>query len=371
MYLEKIALSRYRNYELLQKEFTARINILIGPNAQGKTNLLEAIYYLAVGKTYRPAQDPQLVKWAGSSFAIKGNVINRQGQLKVEINYRLNEQNNKEIKLNGLKINKMADLLGNLTVVLFAPEDLNIIKGAPVERRRLLDSDISQVSPSYFLKLQRYNRLLNQRNHLLKLLQERRKPAEDLEIWNHQFLEAGAEIISKRIQVLEKLSPLTRLLQRKLTSGQENLEMKYLLNRQDEIRQGQDIRSLLAEEMRKRKDEEIRRGQTLWGPHRDDLALVLNGNDLKFYGSQGQHRTAVLALKLAELEFFRAETGEYPVLLLDDVMSELDPERREQLIRAIQDKEIQSFITTTEDISSMWHDQARLSKYQVRCGEII
>lgn len=371
MYLEKLSLSQYRNYEELEKDFSAQINILIGPNAQGKTNLLEAIYYLAIGKTYRPAQDTQLIKWNENEFQIFGDIKNRLGKLSIDIKFRSGEQNSKEVKVNGLKINKMADFLGNFNVVLFAPEDLTIIKGAPSERRRLLDSDISQVSPSYFLKLQRYNRLLNQRNHLLKKIQETNKYTDEIEVWNEQYLQASAEIIEKRLQVLEKLTPLTRLMQRRLTDGQENLEMKYLFNRQEEVKKNEQIYSLLAEELRKRKDEERRRGQTLFGPHRDDLSFVLNGNDLKFYGSQGQHRTSVLAIKLAELEFFRAESGEYPVLLLDDVMSELDQTRREQLIDAIQEKAIQCFITTTEDYTVQWNINTTLQKYSISRGVVI
>jgi len=371
LYLEKLLLHKYRNYEVLNKEFTAQVNILIGLNAQGKTNLLEAVYYLSGAKTYRPANDHQLKQWEAPFFIVKGILRNRDGVKEIEIRFRDDlPPAGKEIKVNGVKIRKTAELLGHLNAVLFAPEDLTVIKGSPAERRRLLDYDISQVSPSYYTKLQKHNRLLNQRNHLLKRLWERGQGLDELEIWNEQYLQICEEIIAKRVKVLEKLTPLTRLMQRKLTTGQESLEIKYLLNRQYELKKPEEIKELLVKEMKRTKQEEIRRGLTLWGPHRDDLIFSINGIDLKMYGSQGQHRTAVLAIKLAELEFFKAEAGEYPILLLDDVLSELDKERQDQLIATIRDKAIQCFITTTEDIFFSDDEKISVQKYYISQGTI-
>ncbi len=369
MYLEKFSLNNYRNYESLSKNFSAQINLLTGANAQGKTNLLEAIYYLAIGKAYRSVRDPQLMKWEQPFFRINGEIINKMGQCSIDVFFRA-EPLTKEIKINGLKSRKMADFLGNLTAVLFAPEDLNIVKGSPLERRRLLDNDISQVSPGYYAHLQQYQKILNQRNHLLKRMAGREKALDELEVWNSQFLKLSEQIIEKRLQVLEKLTPLTRLMQRKLTEGKENLEFKYLFNRQHELKIGNPIKEILLREMEKTKKEELIRGITLWGPHRDDLLLTLNNLNLKLFGSQGQHRSAVLAIKLAELEFFKGESGEYPLLLLDDVLSELDQERREQLIRIIQDKAIQCFITTTEDVSFLWKNKSSIASYFVERGTL-
>lgn len=371
MYLEKLALINYRNYESLNINFAAQINILLGANAQGKTNLIEAIYYLAIGRAYRSVRENQLLKWGQQYFVIAGEIDNKIGKSRIKISFR--EQNavssaSKELKINGIKIRKMADFFGNLTAVLFAPEDLYIVKGSPAERRKFLDNDISQVSPSYFLKLQQYNKILTQRNHLLKRIAKREKGFAELEIWNMQFVEKSADIIQKRLHVLEKLTPLTRLMQRKLTGGQENLEFKYLFNRQKEIKNGDDIKELVYEEMKKVKNDELIRGITLCGPHRDDLLLTLNNINLKSYGSQGQHRTAVLAIKLAELEFFKGESGEYPLLLLDDVLSELDRERREHLINIIQEKAIQCFITTTEDVNFLWKNKNNISSFYVENG---
>ncbi len=370
MYLKRLMLHKFRNYELLNQEFSSQVNILIGLNAQGKTNLLEAVYYLSGAKTYRAARDQQLKKWDASFFIVKALLENRLGSKIIEIRYRDDVSATKEIKINGVTVNKTSQLLGQLTAVLFAPEDLTMIKGSPAERRKLLDYDISQVSPSYFSKLQRHNRLLNQRNHLLKKMDGRNRKEAELEVWNEQYLHVSEEIINKRIQVLNKLSPLTRLMQRRLTEGQESLEIKYLLNRRKEIKKVEDIRPALLEEMQYTREEELRRGLTLWGPQRDDLLFTINGTDLKMFGSQGQHRTAVLAVKLAELEFFKAETGEYPVLLLDDVLSELDQERRDHLIETIREKAIQCFITTTEDIPFTEDGKTTVQKYYINKGTI-
>lgn len=367
MYIEKFSLTNYRNYESLSENFSSQINLLKGANAQGKTNLLEAIYYLAIGKAYRPVRDPQLIKWEKPFFRINVEINNKMGLSSIDVFFQA-EPLVKEIKINGLKIRKIADFLGNVTAVLFAPEDLNIVKGSPVERRRLLDNDISQVSPGYYAHLQQYQKLLNQRNHLLKRMGGREKALDELEVWNSQFLMLSEQIIQKRLQVLEKLTPLTRLMQRKLSEGKENLEFKYLFNRQHELKIGNPIKKILSREMERVQKEELMRGITLWGPHRDDLLITLNGLNLKLYGSQGQHRSAVLAIKLAELEFFKGESGEYPLLLLDDVLSELDQERREQLIRIIQEKAIQCFITTTEDVSFLWKNKDSIASYDVEKG---
>lgn len=371
MYLEKLALLNYRNYESLNINFAAQINILLGSNAQGKTNLIEAIYYLAIGRAYRAVRESQLIKWGQQHFTIAGEVNSKIGKNGMKIIFR--DQNtvspaSKQIEVNGIKIRKMADFFGNLTAVLFAPEDLYIVKGAPAERRKLLDNDISQVSPGYYIKLQQYNKILTQRNHLLKRIAKREKGFEELEIWNMQFVEISASIVQKRLQVLEKLTPLTRLMQRKLTGGQENLEFKYLFNRQQELKNGDDIKEALNDELKRVRNDEIIRGITLCGPHRDDLLLTLNNTNLKSYGSQGQHRTAVLAIKLAELEFFKGESGEYPLLLLDDVLSELDRERREHLIKIIQEKAIQCFITTAEDVNFLWKNNKNVASFYVKHG---
>ena len=371
MYLEKLYLINYRNYLILKNDFSAQINMLIGNNAQGKTNIIEAIYYLSIGKSYRPARDLQLTNWNADYFCVSGLVRNNFGRTKLNITYRNNEQINKEIRINSSKISKNAELLGNLTTILFAPEDLNIIKGPPSERRNLLDNDISQVSPAYNTKLQQYNRILNQRNFLLRKMAITQKVDKQLDVWDQQFVDISKDIVEKRLEVLEKLTPLTRLMQRRLTDGQENLEIKYILNKNKQVKRDSEIKNILVEEMNIARGEELKRGTSLCGPHRDDLLISLNGNDLKYYGSQGQHRTTVLAIKLAELEYFKAESGEFPILLLDDVLSELDQQRREHLLNTIQEKNIQCFITTTEDNSFLWQKDTTLQKFHIMEGKLI
>ncbi len=369
MYLKKITLTNYRNYEHLEVNFPQKINLLQGANAQGKTNLLEAIYYLALGRAYRSFREDPLIKWGQQFFLIKGEVENRHGLVNLAVLVEQTEAiTRKEIKVNSLKIERLSDFFGNLTAVLFAPENLNIVQGTPALRRKLLDDDLSQVSPGYYLLLQKHRQLLKQRNHLLKKIKVAGKGYSQIEVWDEQLKTTAAQIINKRLAVLEKLNPLTRLMQRKLTGGRENLELKYLFNRTQEIKKGVDLVSLIESTAQEVKEREYRRGITLWGPQRDDFLLTLNGQNLKIYGSQGQQRTAVLAIKLAELEFFKSESGEYPLLLLDDVLSELDTQRRLYLLNIIQEKPIQCFLTTTVQGSSLFRNTSTLGSFYVQNG---
>jgi len=348
--------------------------MLIGSNAQGKTNLIEAIYYLSIGKSYRSVKDEQLIRWGEDTFQIKGKVANRQGQTVIEVNYKKNARHSKNIRIGGLPLSKNDELGGHLTSVLFSPDNMSIIKGSPQERRKFLDYDISQVSRVYAKNIQKYQRLLNQRNILLKRLSLKKATENsiisELEIWDRQLAETGAEIIEKRLQTIVKLNPLTRLMQRKLSKGQENLEIQYIFNRKETIQPGTDIREKLLQAREENLKNDLKYGITQWGPHRDDLAITLNGINLKQFGSQGQQRTAVLALKLAELEFFRGESGEYPILLLDDVMSELDKNRREQLLQVIYEKSIQCFITSTDKIDFGDYEKRNICTFEINKGSI-
>lgn len=375
MLITSLALQNYRNYQQQRCDFCPGINHFSGDNAQGKTNLLEAIYYLSIGKAYRPVKDEQLIYWGKNKFIIRGMLENRQGAAAVEIQYCTGDKKSKTIKLGGLVLKRAEELSGCLTSVLFSPENMSIIKGSPQERRHFLDYDISQISRHYAKNLSVYQRLLFQRNNLLKRLREKNlsfsEKDSELELWDSQLAEVGAKIIEKRLQTLGKLSPLTRLMQRKLTYGQENLEIRYLFNRKKEIQITADITKLLMEARQEALEEDLRFGTTQWGPHRDDLLITLNGIHLKQFGSQGQQRTAVLALKLAELEFFRGESGEYPILLLDDVMSELDENRRQQLLELIQEKSIQCFITATDRSGLEKLEKRQIKYFEVCQGKII
>jgi DNA replication and repair protein RecF len=378
MYLTALSLKGYRNYRRLDCDFSPGINIIAGANAQGKTNLMEAIYYLSIGKAYRSSKDEQLILWGDKTFQIKAAVENRRGGTTIEVNYRQEERPPKTIMVGGLRLTKMEELSGALTSVLFSPDSMAIIKGLPQERRNFLDYDISQVSLNYGADVYKYKRLLAQRNALLKKLGPLSLPVtekkEKLAVWDQQLILCGSRIVEKRLTVIEKLTPLARLAQRKLTEGKENIELGYILYQNGSKEQNgekeKNIAAFLAATRESCLEDDLRWGSTQWGPHRDDLMISVNGVNLKQYGSQGQQRTGVLALKLAELEFFRGESGEYPLLLLDDVMSELDESRRRQLLSFINEKSIQCLITITEANLLNLKEKRQIKYFSVVNGQI-
>jgi len=343
MKVNKLILRNFRNYINLTLTFTHGINIFIGDNGQGKTNILEAIYYAAMGHSHRTNTDTELIRWQQDSASI--SIFFSRLSIENSIVLKFNTNQKKEIINNNYTI-KPKELIGLLNVVLFSPEDLMLIKGMPTMRRRFLDMEISQISPAYYQQLLKYNRILAQRNTLLKKIREHTEKAEMLDAWDEQLATIGSQIVKKRQIAIKKLAMLANLMHRKITDNKENLTVIYHKHGIDE-----NIIENLADEYRKKlvelRQHDIYRGSTSVGPHRDDLILSVNGINLRTFGSQGQQRTGVLALKLSELEFIKSETGEYPVLLLDDVMSELDASRREHLIAFIQDR-IQTFITATE-----------------------
>lgn len=341
MIVEELKVVNYRNYEELQLQFHPKLNIFVGENAQGKTNILEAIYVAAIGKSFRNNKEQELIKIFMQNAYIKVKVTKITDKITIEL--MLSKQNNKKIKVNKLPLTKYADLLGNLNVVLFSPEDLKLIKEGPNERRKFINNEISQMIPKYYYTLNQYHKILQQRNKILKDYKDKKF---DLDIWDHQLIENGSWLIFYRRNFVKKISILSRLMHRRITEGLENLEVTYDSNikvkEKDTI---EDIKEKFYKELKALNEIEKKRGLTLVGPHRDDLSFKINGLDIKNYGSQGQQRTAVLSLKLSELELVKSEVGEYPVLLLDDVMSELDLKRQNYLIKNL--KNIQTFITTT------------------------
>jgi len=344
MKVTKIILGNYRNYINLTLNFTQNINIFIGDNAQGKTNILEAIYYAAMGHSHRTNTDAELIRWQQDSASI--SIFFSRLTIENNLLFKFKVNQKKEIIANSYTI-KSNELIGLLNVVLFSPEDLMLIKGMPNMRRRFLDIEISQISPVYYQQLLKYSRIVSQRNTLLKKIREHKEKPEMLDAWDEQLAIVGSQIVKKRCIVIKKLAMLANLMHRKITNNKENLTVVYQKHGID----GTDIESLVEEYKSKLvelRQNDIWRGSTSVGPHRDDLIISVNGVNLRTYGSQGQQRTGVLALKLAELEFIKSEAGEYPILLLDDVMSELDASRREHLIAFIQDR-IQTFITATEE----------------------
>jgi DNA replication and repair protein RecF len=344
LYLSQLFLSQFRNYGKEHLEFNQNLNLLVGNNAQGKTNLLEAIYLLGTGNSHRTNINSELVNWEQNGFYLKGELIKESQDYKLEMKLK---GRSKEIRVNDNKLEKTADLLGYLNIIIFSPEDLELVKGSPSLRRKFINLELSQIQPYYKHTLKEYDQVVKQRNNLLKKIRDVNAPTTMLEVWDQQLVDLGTKIILKRLEALEKLKVLARLMQRKLTNGQETLQLAYdsKLNLSS-TNSKEEIKEKFESYLKRKRKKEIERGVTTIGPHRDDISLLVNDIDIRKYGSQGQQRTTALALKLSELEFMKSEIGEYPVLLLDDVFSELDNKRSSYLLETIKNK-IQTFITST------------------------
>lgn len=365
MRVKKISLHNYRNYTALSLSFSQNLNIFIGQNAQGKTNIIEAIYFAAIGHSHRSSVEHDVIRWEQNQARI-GLVFDRM-LIENELVFHFYADKNKEVLYNSDPI-KQKDLIGLFNVVLFSPEDLSLIKGAPAGRRRFLDLEISQASPIYYKQLIKYNRIIAQRNMLLKKIKERKSSKDLLESWDEQFSAIAAEVVLKRINAIKKLNMLANLMHRKISKNKENLEVDYKISGLEDAIVPENLITWYNSKLSESRELDIIRGSTSIGPHRDDIILKVNNINLRSFGSQGQQRTGVLALKLAELEFIKSETGEYPVLLLDDVMSELDANRREQLLLFIRDK-IQTFITATDH--TYFPKEIDGKYYRVEAGKVV
>lgn len=338
MHIKNLYLKNFRNYGEEQFEFSPALNVLFGKNAQGKTNCAEAVFYLCTGTSMRARRDKQMIKEGATNANIGCVCSGRYGD--VTIDAVINE-NGREIRVNGNKISRNADLLGNVFAVFFSPQELRLIQDGPDERRRFLNISISQLSKSYYTALSRYNKILEQRNNLLKN-RDISLVMDTLPVWDIQLCRYAAEIAARRADYISRLSPLAEEAHAYLTDGQEKLiispEKKYKGNEEE-------LSTRLFNELSNNYDRDIRLGYTASGPHRDDLDITINGQDAKNYASQGQTRTAALAIKLAEVNIFKDACGEYPVLILDDVMSELDLPRRKKLVARTEG--LQTIITCT------------------------
>jgi DNA replication and repair protein RecF len=368
MFLQRLALQHFRNYAHADISIDKKVNIFVGPNAQGKTNLLEAIFVLALTKSHRTHQDKELLDWNGGETLLHAEVERRYGTCTLDLSL---SPKGKKAKINGLEQKKLSNFIGAMNVVMFAPEDLEIVKGSPGVRRRFLDMEIGQVHPGYLYELSQYQKILQQRNNLLKLGPGRGDAdMAMLDVWSDQLARHGVKIIKKRQNFIKKLQTWAERIHAGITAGQESLRIEYAPSLP--LAQELDEAVLFDQFMIKlsqAKDQELRRGMTLVGPHRDDLLFYINGKEAHVYGSQGQQRTTALSLKLAEIELIREETGEYPLLLLDDVLSELDEHRQTQLIQTFQSK-VQTFITTTGTDSVHLDRLEDASVFHVRQGRV-
>ncbi|SFL88575.1 DNA replication/repair protein RecF [Halanaerobium salsuginis] len=370
MFLERVLCRNFRNFDEIIIDLNKNLNIFLGQNGQGKTNFLEAIYLMATTNSHRSSISSELIKWEEEESLVQLLLKRREGKMKLAM--RL-DNSGRKIEINDNQLSKVSELLGYLNAVLFSPEDLKLVKEGPAHRREFIDLEISQVSRYYGHLLNKYDHILKQRNNLLKSIRENRNNTsqEMLSVWDQQLATIGSKIILKRLEVIDKLKILARLSQRKITAGREELEIEYeiSLNNFSKNLGEAELRNLFLDNLVSKRDQEIKRGYTVIGPHRDDLILKVNEMDLRKYGSQGQQRTAALALKLAELEFMKSETGEYPVLLLDDVFSELDNLRRKALLNVIADK-IQTIITATDGENLTGIKNNSYNIYQVEKGKI-
>lgn len=370
MHLHSISLKNYRNYKRTDVVFDPNVNLLIGENAQGKTNMMEAIYTLAMTKGHRTQKDKELIRWDEKYARIEGIVEKKSGPVTLEITIT---ERGKKAKLSSLEQKKLSDYIGAFNVVMFAPEDLRIVKGNPGIRRRFLDMEIGQIQPVYIHELGQYQKVLQQRNALLKDLQ-RMKNQEQLimfEILTESLTELAAKVVKRRLSFLFKLQNWAEAIHHQISCGKELLQLRYLPSADvSEHATLSKIVEAYENKFAKIKDREIERGMTLAGPHRDDLLFFVNGKNVQTFGSQGQQRTAALAVKLAEIELINEEIGEYPSLLLDDVLSELDDNRQSHLLNMIHGK-VQTFVTTTS-VDGIHHDTLKkAARYYVSNGEIL
>lgn len=359
MQIKKLFLQNFRNYEAENFEFDKGLNVLFGKNAQGKTNCAEAVFYLCTGTSLRIRHDKQLVKIGAECAKITAEAENRYGKVLIEAEIA---ENKRELRVNGSKISKNADLLGHINSVFFSPGELRLIQDGPDERRRFMNVSISQNSPTYYTALLRYNKILDQRNALLKT-PDYSLVLDTLPVWDEQLCGYAATIVKKRTEFLEKLAPYAKEMHAYLTDGAEELIL-----RPDKKYEGEEaeIAQTLMRRLANNYEKDMRLGFTTVGPHRDDIEVTVNGVDAKSYASQGQQRTAALSLKLAEVQIFKEVSGEYPVLILDDVMSELDLPRRKKLLQRIHG--IQTLLTCTHAERVLYG--AECNKIRIENGKI-
>ena len=340
MIIKSLELSDFRNYESLCIHFDRGVNILFGDNAQGKTNILEAIYVSATTKSHKSSKDKDIINFEKEEAHIRTYL--EKDEIETRVDMHLRKSKTKGIAIDGIKIKKAAELLGLLNVVFFSPEDLSIIKNGPAERRRFIDMELCQLDNFYLYNLNNYNKIVNQRNKLLKDLYYNPTLKDTLTIWDSQLLSYGSKIIERRIQFIEQINGIIKEIHSNLSGGKETLRIEYEPNITIDS---------YEKELTYSQDKDIKLKQTTVGPHRDDISFMVKKAgeekeiDIRKYGSQGQQRTAALALKLSEIELVRKVTKDTPVLLLDDVLSELDSNRQNYLLNSIGD--IQTIITCT------------------------
>ncbi len=365
MRVKDVRLINFRNYDSLSLELNPNMNLFIGKNAQGKTNLLESIYISAMGRSFRTNRDLELIEFNKEQAYVGVNIdINGLNRF---IEVKLDKDRPKRIRINKNELKNYKELYSGLNVVTFYPEDLRLVKDGPSERRRFLDLEISQIRPVYNYNLSKYNKILFQRNNVLKSRKFSSNIEEILEIFDLQIAKIGTEIIKERMKYIEELSRISDDIHRQIVLRDESLTIDYMTNI-PVLASKKEMEKLYIKTLKDNIKRDVETNTTTYGPHRDDMKILLDGKDMKIYGSQGQQRTIVLSMKLSEIEIIKNERGSYPVLLLDDVFSELDVNRRRYLLNSL--KEIQTIITATDSIDLEELKEIEKTMFYVEQGQL-
>lgn len=341
MRVNSIYLKNFRNYKDALIKFEDGVNFIVGNNAQGKTNLLESIYFCAIGKSFKNIKEKLLINYDSNLALINIDFKTIAGNKTIDVS--ISNQIKKTVKINNVPISKLTQLIGTLNVVLFTPDELKLVKETPEDRRKFLDVSISQFDKQYMFDLIRYNQILKQRNYILKSIQKKENKIEQLKIWTPQLINYAKKIINKRIDFIQNLSIIANKTHKNIKNN-EDLTILYNCNN-FEINNKNNIDLILNDLFNNFQEREIEMQHTLFGPHKDDLIFKINEKDCRYFSSQGQQRSVSLSLKLALMEIIKVNTNEYPVLLLDDVLSELDDERQKQLLQIT--SKYQTLITST------------------------
>lgn len=358
MFLKSIELKNFRNYNNLELDFNKNINLILGDNAQGKTNLLESIYYTSMGRSFKPVKDRDVINFGEETSIIKANAHKYDDNLEISIILRKN--GDKEIKKDGVKLKKFSELCDNMLVVMFSPEDLKIVKEEPEKRRKFIDRELSLISPIYLDNLNNYKKTLFQRNNYLK---EENIDELLINVLDKQLSNYGYDVIKYRKEFIEKLQTYVEKIHSGITSGKEKIKLIYKPSIDPESKE--EFEKILKDDFYK----DSKNAVTSRGPHRDDIEFLINKIDVRRYGSQGQQRTCALSVRLAELSLIEEETGESAILLLDDVMSELDLNRQEYLIKTLENNQI--FITATELSNDIIARLKGVNKIFIKNGKVI
>ncbi len=355
MIIKNMYLKDFRNIKTEEINFNENINIIYGNNAQGKTNILEAIYAASVGRSHRTKYEREMIEFSKKDCHIRADV---NDSLKIRIDLHLKRDGRKGIAINGVTAKTTGELIGIFDCVMFSPEDLYLIKSGPSERRRFIDIELCRINRVYFSKLKMYSKVLRQRNNLLKKISKDKSLKETVFVWDRQLIEYGEFIIKARKEFIEEIEKYSEIYHSKITGGKEKLKLKYKPSVSAEN---------LAYLIEKNIDRDIIYGSTLFGPHKDDLLFFINGADVKNYGSQGQQRSAALSLKLAEIELIKKHKQKEPVLLLDDVFSELDDTRQKFLIDNINDIQMIAACTGVEELIKKIHSKTSIKYVENGC----